>query len=284
MPELPEVETVVRLLLPNVEGRIVRNVVVHREELRRSIDPAKWQAYVIGQAILGTRRRAKWPALVFPDGCLWMHLGMAGHIQVFSGTRLVGAHDHMDIELDNGKTIRYSGSCRFGIIDWTDGQASNPPSSTLGPEPLTDDFKLAEFYKALQKSTKAIKVLLMEGKIVVGVGNIYASESLFYAHIHPDAPAKTLGLAEATTLHKAIVEVLTQSLSSGGSTLRPYQRSDGSNSGSVSNAQGYHFVYDRTYQPCLICKTSIKIATHVGRATYWCPKCQPWKATYVITK
>lgn len=280
MPELPEVETVVRLLLPDVEGRTVKGVVVHRDELRRSIDLPKWQAHVIGQTILGTRRRAKWPALVFPDGCLWMHLGMTGQIQVFDGQRPVGPHDHMDIELDNGHTIRYFDPRRFGIVDWTDGQLSEPPSATLGPEPLTGDFTPAEFYKALQKSSKAVKVVLMDGKAVVGVGNIYASEALFKAKIHPDAPAKTLTLAQVTTLHKAIVDVLTQAVDNGGSTLRDYRKPDGS----TGDAQSYHFVYNRTGQPCLVCKTPIKIATHAGRATYWCGKCQPWKAAYVITK
>ena len=280
MPELPEVETVVRLLLPNVEGRLVTSVLVHRDELRRSIDLPKWGPHVVGQTILGTRRRAKWPALIFPGGCLWMHLGMTGQIQMFEGTRAIGPHDHMDILLDNGRTIRYFDPRRFGIVDWTDGQASEPPSATLGPEPLTADFTPEKFYKVLQKSSKVIKVVLMDGKAVVGVGNIYASEALFYAKIHPEAPAKTLTLEQVTTLHKAIVDVLTQAVNNGGSTLRDYRKPDGTS----GNAQSYHFVYDRTHLPCLACKTSIKTSTHAGRATYWCPKCQPWKAAYVITK
>lgn len=280
MPELPEVETVVRLLLPDVEGRSVVNVVVHRDELRRSIDFATWKSHVLGQTILGTRRRAKWPALVFPSGCLWMHLGMTGQIQVLADKRPVGPHDHLDLELDNGVTIRYFDPRRFGIVGWTAGQTSEPPSSTLGPEPLTGDFTTDNFYKALQKSSKAVKVLLMDGKAVVGVGNIYASEALFKAKVHPEAPAKTLTLAQTNSIHKAIVEVLTQAVNNGGSTLRDYRKPDGSK----GDAQSYHFVYDRAYQPCMVCKTSIKTATHGGRATYWCPKCQPWKATYVITK
>ena len=205
---------------------------------------------------------------------------MTGQIQVFDGTRAVGAHDHMDIVLDNGRTVRYFDPRRFGIIDWTDGQSSEPPSATLGPEPLTGDFVPADFHRALQKSGKAVKVVLMDGKAVVGVGNIYASEALFRAKIHPEAPAKTLTLAQATTLHHAIVDVLTQAVNNGGSTLRDYRKPDGS----TGNAQSYHFVYDRAHQPCQVCKTSIKIATHAGRATYWCPKCQPWKAAYVLTK
>jgi formamidopyrimidine-DNA glycosylase len=208
-----------------------------------------------------------------------MHLGMTGQIQVFEGQRTVGPHDHMDIELDNGRTIRYFDPRRFGIVDWTDGQTSEPPSATLGPEPLTGDFTPDTFYKFLQKTAKIIKVVLMDGKSVVGVGNIYAAEALFRAKIHPDAPAKTLTLTQVTALHKAIVEVLTQAVSNGGSTLRDYRKPDGS----MGDAQSYHFVYDRAHLPCLICKASLKIATHAGRATYWCPKCQPWKASYVIT-
>lgn len=280
MPELPEVETVVRLLLPAVEGRTVIDVVVHRDELRRSIDLPKWKAYVFGQTIVGARRRAKWPALIFPDGCLWMHLGMTGQIQVFNGTRAVGPHDHMDLLLDNGRTIRYCDPRRFGIVDWTAGQGSEPPSATLGPEPLTSAFTSGDFYKALQKSSKVVKVVVMDGKAVVGVGNIYASEALFRAKIHPEAPAKTLTLTQVTTLHKAIVDVLTQAIENGGSTLRDYRKPDGTS----GDAQHFHYVYDRTRLPCLVCKTSINIATHAGRATYWCPKCQPWNAAYVIIK
>ena len=280
MPELPEVETVVRLLLPDVEGRVVTGIVVHRDELRRSIGLARWEPHVLNQTILGTRRRAKWPALVFPSGCLWMHLGMTGQIQMFEGTREVGPHDHLDLVLDNGRTLRYFDPRRFGIVDWTAGQTSEPPSSTLGPEPLTQDFTAQAFHTALKKSSKAIKVVLMDGKAVVGVGNIYASEALFRAKIHPDAPAKAPTLAQATTLHKAVVDVLTQAVNNGGSTLRDYRKPDGTK----GDAQSYHFVYDRAHQPCLVCKSTIKTATHAGRATYWCAKCQPWKAAYVLTE
>lgn len=278
MPELPEVETVVRLLLPSVEGRTVVGIRIHREELRRSMDLPKWQSYVLGKTVLGTRRRAKWPALIFTQGCLWMHLGMTGQIQVFDGARPVGPHDHLDLELDNGRTLRYFDPRRFGIVGWTDGQQSEPPSATLGPEPLTDAFTPAGFYKALQKSGKAVKVVLMDGKAVVGAGNIYASESLFAAKIHPEAPAKSLTLAQATTLHHCVVDVLTQALENGGSTLRDYRKPDGSK----GDAQSYHFVYNRAHQACLVCNTPIKIATQAGRATYWCPKCQPWKSSYVL--
>lgn len=278
MPELPEVENVVRLLLPDVQGRTVQSIVVHRDELRRAIRLPNWEAYVLGQTILGTRRRAKWPALVFEAGCLWMHLGMTGQIQMFEGTRPVGPHDHLDLLLDNGYTLRYFDPRRFGIVDWTLGQDSEPPSATLGPEPLTSDFTDDSFYAALQRSSKPIKVLLMDGKAVVGVGNIYASEALFLAKIHPQAPAKTLTKEQTRVLRSNIVSVLQQAVDNGGSTLRDYRKPDGSK----GDAQSYHLVYDKTGVSCTVCKHPIKTMVQSGRATYWCATCQPWKTAYVI--
>lgn len=276
MPELPEVESVVRSLLPDVQGRTVERIIIHRDELRRKIREDRWSASVLHQKILGTRRRAKWPALVFQEGCLWMHLGMTGQIQLLPSDQPVGPHDHMDLVLDNGKILRYFDPRRFGIIDWTLGQASEPPSGTLGPEPLEAGFTMNDFYTALQKSNKAIKPLLMDGKAVVGVGNIYASEALFKAGIHPSAPAKKLKQVQINMLHSAIVEVLSAAVANGGSTLRDYRKPDGSS----GNAQNYHQVYDRAYSSCNTCGCPIQTMVQASRATYWCATCQPWKTIY----
>ena len=201
-----------------------------------------------------------------------MHLGMTGQIQMFEGTREVGPHDHLDLVLDNGRTLRYFDPRRFGIVDWTAGQTSEPPSSTLGPEPLTQDFTAQAFHTALKKSSKAIKVVLMDGKAVVGVGNIYASEALFMAGIRPTLAASRISRPRATRLHAAVREILARAVERGGSTLRDFSNIDG---------QSGHFqleatVYGRAGEPCRVCGTAIRQIRQGQRSTFFCPICQKY--------
>ena len=269
MPELPEVESVVRALHPDLTGHRVTAIRVHTHNLRKMADMATLQQHVLHRTIQGVRRRAKWPGLVFPDGVLWMHLGMTGQILVGADTP-PGPHDHIDLVLDTGAIVRFHDPRRFGMVVWTEGADSEPPSETLGVEPLGPAFTVEHLRAGLQRSKKAIKPLLMDGKIVAGVGNIYASEVLFQAQIHPDTPANTLPLKKVKALRLAIVDILTRAIAAGGSTLRDYRKPDGS----VGSAQLLHRVYGHGDEPCTVCGTPISTGVHAGRATFWCSKCQ----------
>jgi formamidopyrimidine-DNA glycosylase len=275
MPELPEVETVVRWLEPTVVGTTCTKVVQHQESLRFPF--ANDLQNIVGKTILATRRRAKWPGFVTNDGVLWTHLGMTGQLTWVDAATPLNEHDHFDLYFSSGEILRYHDPRRFGIVAWTPGQESDPPTSTLGPEPLEDSFDGALLKKGLSRTSKAIKVALMDGKAVAGVGNIYASEALWRSKIHPDAPAKKLTVAQYNTLADAIKKVLRMSLENGGSTLRDYRRPDGSS----GQSQLYHAVYNRTNLPCLVCKKPIASAMHAGRATYWCKTCQPWSSKWI---
>ena len=270
MPELPEVENVVLALQPLVAGRTITKVDILRQELRKTIPVAELQQ-LQGQTILTTRRRAKWPALVFSSGCLWMHLGMTGRILVVPSTHIADSkHLHVRITLDNQTQLLYEDPRRFGIIAWTNGQHSDPPTSTLGAEPLDPTFSVDDFHQKMLASNKAIKPWLMDGRAIAGVGNIYACEALFDAEISPFVGAKTLTKKQAEELYGHTKRILARAISAGGSTLRDYRRPDNTPGG----AQNFHRVYDRAGQACVVCGTGIEQQAQDGRTTFWCPKCQ----------
>lgn len=271
MPELPEVETIVRALSPNLMGKTPEKVVLRSKSVRVPI-PDDLPNRIIGKTIRQARRRAKWPAIVFDSGCLWLHLGMTGQILVYPGAApRAGSHDHMDIIFTDGSTLRFTDPRRFGVIAWTDGPESDPPTSTLGPEPLETLFDATMLKKQLSRTARPIKTAIMDGAVVAGVGNIYASEALFLAGIHPDTRANTLNSAQLNGLVNAIKTVLYTAIEAGGSTLKDYRTPDGK----TGNAQGLHRVYSKAGDPCDICASPIATASHSGRATFWCEKCQP---------
>lgn len=274
MPELPEVETIVRSLGPSLTGKIPAQVIVRSKAVRTPI-PDNLPQLITGKPILLARRRAKWPALVFNHGCLWLHLGMTGQILVYPGAApKPGSHDHMDIIFTDGSSLRFTDPRRFGVIAWTDGQMSDPPTSTLGPEPLTEAFDATVLKTQLSRTGRPIKTAIMDGAVVAGVGNIYASEALFLAGLHPDKPANTLSASQNDALAQAIKVVLYAAVAAGGSTLRDYRRPDGGE----GHAQGLHRVYNKAGKPCDVCNLPISTAVHSGRATYWCNRCQPLAA------
>lgn len=271
MPELPEVETIVRSLGPSLVGKIPAEVIIRSKSVRVPI-PGDLPQHILGKSIRQARRRAKWPGLVFDNGCLWLHLGMTGQILVYpSSPPKHGPHDHLDILFTDGSSLRFTDPRRFGVIAWTEGPESDPPTSTLGPEPLTEDFSLVVLKKNLSRTARPIKTAIMDGAIVAGVGNIYASEALFLAGIHPDTPANTLTNPECEALVQAIKVVLYAAVAAGGSTLRDYRMPDGEK----GQAQGLHRVYNKAGLPCDVCGKALQTTTHAGRATYWCNKCQP---------
>ncbi|RYD31396.1 MAG: bifunctional DNA-formamidopyrimidine glycosylase/DNA-(apurinic or apyrimidinic site) lyase [Verrucomicrobiaceae bacterium] len=270
MPELPEVETTLRGIAPHVTGAEVREVIVKRHDLRQPVSPTL--ASIEGRKILSVHRRSKYLLFGIGDGSTVMiHLGMSGSLRVIGPGADWKKHDHLGITLSNGRQLRFHDPRRFGLVlHFTQPPEEHPLLRDLGPEPLEDGFDAKRLRSACASRKAAIKLVIMDAKVVVGVGNIYASESLFRAGILPQTAANTLTLPRLKRLTAAIKEVLADSIEQGGTTLRDFLKSDGE--------PGYFrqklFVYERKGQPCLKCGTSIRHAVMGQRSTYWCPKCQ----------
>ena len=273
MPELPEVETTRRGLVKTAKGQRIDAVELRRRDLRFPF-PDDIEERLEGRTITDIRRRAKYLLFDLDSGeVLLAHLGMSGSFRVIPATGYEPKkHDHVVLHLANGTLCVFHDPRRFGILDMMKAKEEGGHTllAHLGPEPLSKDFSPEYLEKALERRKGPIKPVLMDQKLVVGVGNIYASESLFLANIHPETPAFKVA-KKAPELVQAIRTVLKAAIGSGGSTLRDFLGADG--------ASGYFQhrfqVYERENQPCASCKTSIKSAVHAGRSTYWCPQCQP---------
>jgi formamidopyrimidine-DNA glycosylase len=204
-------------------------------------------------------------------GTLILHLGMSGSLRLLAAGVPPRTHDHWDIELDSGRLLRFHDPRRFGSLLWTDGDPlEHPLLAKLAPEPLSAAFDAEYLYRATRRRTVAIKHLIMNSQVVVGVGNIYASEALFRARISPRRAARRLSRAQAEALVGSIKGVLAEAIEIGGTTLRDYVDAEGT--------PGYFaqrlFVYERADQPCRVCKTPVKQFVQGQRSTYWCPACQ----------
>jgi formamidopyrimidine-DNA glycosylase len=270
MPELPEVETTRRGIDPALKGRRITGVVVREPRLRWPIARALAPS-ATGQAIRGVRRRAKYLLIDLDGGSLILHLGMSGSLRVLPPATPLVTHDHVDILLDSGLALRFNDPRRFGSLLWTDGDPlAHPLLRRLAPEPLDDDFNAEYLERVTRKRRVAIKPLLMNSQIVVGVGNIYASEALFRARINPRRAAGRLNRAQLGRLVRGIKAVLNMAIKVGGTTLRDYVGADGN--------PGYFrqklYVYERTGKPCRVCRTPIRQFTQGQRSTYYCPRCQ----------
>lgn len=271
MPELPEVETTRRGIEPYARGRRVCALRVHESRLRWKVDPSLARR-VAGTHITAVERRAKYLLLRLDDGAtLILHLGMSGSLRVLPTDTPHRKHDHFDIELDSGQTLRFNDPRRFGSLHRVEGApAEHPLLCKLGPEPLDDAFDTQYLWERTRKRRVAIKPFVMNAAIVVGVGNIYASEALFHAHIRPGRAAGSLTRAEVDALADAIKKVLAMAVKVGGTTLRDYVGADGS--------PGYFrqklFVYERAGEPCRLCGTLIRQRVQAQRSTYWCSTCQ----------
>jgi formamidopyrimidine-DNA glycosylase len=270
MPELPEVETTRRGIEPHVLGARVSEVIVRRRDLRQPV--SKNLSAIEGRRVTSVRRRSKYLLLGMDDGgTLLIHLGMSGSLRVISPADPWKTHDHVGITLSNGRQLRFHDPRRFGLVlRLTGDPAAHPLLKDLGPEPLEDDFTAAHLQGACARRSAAIKLVIMDAKVVVGVGNIYASEALFRAGILPRTAAKRISKPRLAKLVAAIREVLTDAIKEGGTTLRDFLHSDGE--------PGYFrqrlFVYERKGEPCRVCGTPIRHAVLGQRSTYWCPKCQ----------
>jgi formamidopyrimidine-DNA glycosylase len=269
VPELPEVETTRRGIEPHVVGRRISRLVVHERRLRWPVD-VETSAAFIGCTIRRAGRRAKYLLLETEAGTLILHLGMSGSLRVLPATTPRITHDHVDIELDSGQTLRFNDPRRFGSLLFAADPASHPLLKGLAPEPLEDDFNGEYLWKITRRRAVAIKQLIMNSRLVVGVGNIYASEALFRARIRPRRQARSLTRQECARLARAIKATLKMAVKAGGTTLRDYIGADGN--------PGYFrqklYVYERDGKPCRVCGRPVKHFTQGQRSTYWCSYCQ----------
>ncbi|MDT0634409.1 bifunctional DNA-formamidopyrimidine glycosylase/DNA-(apurinic or apyrimidinic site) lyase [Spectribacter hydrogenoxidans] len=270
MPELPEVETTRRGLAPHVVGRHVVTVTVRQPRLRWPVTP-QLARDLPGRRIDALTRRAKYLLLAAGDGHLLMHLGMSGRLRIVPTDTPAGLHDHLDIRLDSGQVMRLNDPRRFGCALWL----QHPPDehaliAGLGPEPLSPEFSGDWLYARSRGRRAAVKVFIMDAANVVGVGNIYASEALFEAGIHPSRPAGRIGRVRYARLAAAIKQTLARAIDAGGTTLRDYIGVDGG----TGWFQLSLAVYGREGQPCPRDATSVRRRIIGQRSTFFCPRCQ----------
>ncbi|MCK5875199.1 MAG: bifunctional DNA-formamidopyrimidine glycosylase/DNA-(apurinic or apyrimidinic site) lyase [Alcanivoracaceae bacterium] len=268
MPELPEVETTCRGIAPHLEGVSIVRVQVRQPQLRWPV-PAE----VINlrrTPVKSVRRRAKFLLIDLPAGQMLIHLGMSGSLRVLPKGTPAGKHDHVDIELSSGQLLRLNDPRRFGSVLWTATPDHHPLLDHLGPEPLGPDFDGAWLAARAAGRKQSVKTFIMDNHTVVGVGNIYAQESLFLAGIHPSRQAGRVSRARYDRLAQSIREVLVRAIQAGGTTLRDFTRADGQ-PGYFAQALS---VYGRGGEPCAVCGIRLRATRHGQRATCYCPECQ----------
>jgi len=270
VPELPEVETTRRGIEPHAVGRRILALQVHEPRLRWRVQE-DLPHRVAGLRILHARRRAKYLLLGLESGTLLLHLGMSGSLRVLPADTPHVLHDHFDLLLDSGSTLRFNDPRRFGSLHYVAGDPNEHPLlASLAPEPFDDAFNADYLWRITRRRRVAVKQLLMNSRLVVGVGNIYANEALFRAKIRPRRQARSLSRAELSKLARAVRSVLAMAIRVGGTTLRDYVGADGS--------PGYFrqklYVYERAGQPCRTCHTTVRQLTQGQRSTYYCPACQ----------
>jgi len=269
VPELPEVETTKRGLEPLILNRRILSAHIYKKKLRWEI-PSHLIETLKQKTIHNISRRAKYLLIELSDGQLVIHLGMSGSMSVAPSSEPLKKHHHFELKLDNFTSIRFHDPRRFGSILWQDNNNQLKLLSDLGPEPLSYDFNDEVLYYASTGRSKNIKSFIMDSKVVVGVGNIYASESLFLAGISPKRVSGKTSKSRYETLTKSIKKILTEAINNGGTTLNDFSNVDGS--------PGYFAqilsVYDREGMPCIRCNGKIKRIIQNQRATYYCPKCQ----------
>jgi len=270
MPELPEVETTRQGIAPHLIGQTVVQVVVRERRLRWPI-PFELEHDLPGQTIHQVQRRAKYLLLPTATGTVLLHLGMSGSLRIVPATLPARKHDHVDILLAGGVCLRLTDPRRFGAMLWTtEAPEQHPLLRHLGPEPLGDAFTADYLHAQARNRTTAVKSFIMDGRIVVGVGNIYANEALFLAGINPQRAAGRIALVRYATLVTSIRQVLSDAIRQGGTTLRDYV----GGSGDPGYFKQQLCVYDRAHLPCRRCGTPIRLRRLGQRATYDCPRCQ----------
>ena len=268
MPELPEVEVTLRGIAPRLTGRLITGVDVREPRLRWRVQRSV--ARLVGRKISALRRRGKYLLLDCGDGHLILHLGMSGSLRLLQPATPPQNHDHFDLECGD-LVLRLRDPRRFGAVLWTDqSPESHPLLRHLGVEPLTRSFNGKRLHALTRGLRASIKQTLMDGRRIVGIGNIYASESLFLASIHPATRAGRLSLERCMRLAAAIKKTLRDAIRAGGSSLRDFVGSDGK----PGYFQQRYWVYDRAGEPCRRCGTPIRRLMQGQRASFYCPSCQ----------
>lgn len=273
MPELPEVETTKEGIRPYLENSFIEQVIVRNTNLRLPV-ATNINELCAHQKIHQVSRKAKYILLHLTKGHLLIHLGMSGHLRLVNNTIPPNKHDHIDVKLSNQQVLRYCDPRRFGLFHYlAEPLEQCSLLSHLGPEPLSESFHGHYLYQKSQNKHQPIKSLIMNNQIVVGVGNIYATESLFLAGIHPATPAKKLSLQQHELLCTLIKNILRAAITLGGTTLKDFYGTNGQ--------PGYFSIalkaYGKKKQPCLQCKNIIQSIVIAGRHSSFCPQCQPLK-------
>ncbi len=270
MPELPEVETSRRGIEPHILNRTVTDVIVRQKNLRWPI-PATLKSQLVNQKIRQVERRGKYILLYTDAGTVILHLGMSGSLRILKQSVPPEKHDHFDIFFSNNKLLRLRDPRRFGAVLWTKKDPlKHKLLCDLGPEPLSNDFTAEYLFAISRKRSVAIKTLLMNSHIVVGVGNIYANESLFSAGINPKRAASKISLNRYQQLVNSVKSILQLSIEQGGTTLRDFTQEDGK----PGYFQQTLAVYGRTSEPCPVCGKPIKKISQAQRSTFYCSHCQ----------
>jgi formamidopyrimidine-DNA glycosylase len=270
MPELPEVETARRGIEPHLVGKKIKAIDVRNGNLRWPV-PVDAFNLLIGEKITSVERRGKYIKLLSKSGYMLIHLGMSGSLRILTEFQPPAKHDHIDLIMSNGTILRFNDPRRFG--SWLFQAEPNSEHSllvNLGPEPLENGFEARYLYNCSRKKTQSIKTFIMDSHVVVGVGNIYASESLFKSGIHPKKPAGKISLARYALLVDAIKAILQKAVDQGGTTLRDFTDSEGK--------PGYFkqqlMVYGREKEQCYVCHSMIKNIKLGQRSTFYCQECQ----------
>lgn len=269
MPELPEVETTRRGVIPHVVGKTISAVLIHEPRLRWPVSPELAQV-VTGQSFTEVTRRGKYLLFGTGTGRVMIHLGMSGSLRIVPSQSNLLKHDHVEFIIDNDIALRFHDPRRFGSVFWLQGKASHDLIDTLGPEPLTTEFSGNYLFNLSRGRRTAIKNFIMNSKVVVGVGNIYANEALFMSGINPSRLASNISKIRLSRLVDSIKDVLDKALEAGGTTLRDFVREDGS--------PGYFKlelkVYGRAGKPCFGCGNILKQFRLGNRSTFFCSHCQ----------
>ncbi len=270
MPELPEVEMTKRGLSPYLLHQRIERLELRQLSFRVLISAEDSQRCV-GQQVRAISRRAKYLLLELSQGHILIHLGMSGHLRIANATQCLRKHDHIDLILSNGTILRYNDPRRFGLWLYNEEPFDESPwLSRLGPEPLSQDFDGNYLYAQAEKKKQPIKSFIMKNEVVVGVGNIYASESLFLAGIHPLSPAGSIERKKLVKLAHIIKQVLQQAIDAGGTSLRDFYQTDGKPGYFSHHLQ----VYGRKNLPCFHCNSLIQLLRIGGRSSTFCPNCQ----------